>query len=187
MPRCRRNPSLVTRQLLNESSSAPAAKKSQSFLCPRPRHHVDARSAAQYLAHGIRNRAAVEVRVGFGGEVPVPLAARFSGHCSARITSGTSSSPPASSSSTLTSGFSARRRATTDPEEPDPQTMSRTAAVAQNQAVADCDERVRRSSPWLIASAGLVYMSSSHFDMLVELFCQLNRLRQCSIGVRRRL
>ena len=31
--------------------------------------------------------------------------------------------PPASSSSTLTSGFSASRRATTDPDEPDPQTM----------------------------------------------------------------
>jgi hypothetical protein len=36
------------------------------------------------------------------------------------MTLGASSSPPASSNSTLTSGFSARRRATTDPEEPDP-------------------------------------------------------------------
>ncbi len=31
--------------------------------------------------------------------------------------------PPASNSSTLTSGFSASRRATTEPEEPEPQTM----------------------------------------------------------------
>ena len=41
----------------------------------------------------------------------------------ASMTLGTSSLPPASSSSTLTSGFSASRRATTEPEEPDPQTM----------------------------------------------------------------
>src|ERR1700758_5643212 len=39
------------------------------------------------------------------------------------MTSGTSSHPPASSRSTLTSGFSASRRATTEPDEPDPQTM----------------------------------------------------------------
>src|ERR1700730_3050226 len=36
---------------------------------------------------------------------------------------GTSSSPPASIRRTLTSGFSASRRATTDPDEPDPQIM----------------------------------------------------------------
>src|SRR5258708_18422526 len=46
---------------------------------------------------------------------------RFAGHCSARITSGASSGPPASSSSTLTLGFSPRRRATTEPDEPEPQ------------------------------------------------------------------
>ena len=39
------------------------------------------------------------------------------------ITSGTSSSPPASISSTLTSAFSAKRAATTDPEDPAPQTI----------------------------------------------------------------
>jgi len=39
------------------------------------------------------------------------------------ITAGTSSSPPASRSRTVTSGVSARRRATTDPDEPEPQTM----------------------------------------------------------------
>jgi hypothetical protein len=33
------------------------------------------------------------------------------------------SSPPASIRRTLTSGFSANRRATTDPDEPDPQMM----------------------------------------------------------------
>src|SRR5258706_4923836 len=48
---------------------------------------------------------------------------RFSNHRPASVTLGTSSLPPASSNNTLTSGFSARRRATTDPEEPDPQTM----------------------------------------------------------------
>src|ERR1700738_2630779 len=48
---------------------------------------------------------------------------RLAPHCSARITAGTSSGPPASSSSTLTSAFSARRRATTEPDEPEPQTM----------------------------------------------------------------
>jgi hypothetical protein len=46
----------------------------------------------------------------------------LAGHCSARITLATSSSPPASTSKTLTSGFSASRRATTDPDEPAPQT-----------------------------------------------------------------
>jgi hypothetical protein len=38
-------------------------------------------------------------------------------------TLGTSSLPPASSTSTLTSGFSANLRATTEPEDPEPQTM----------------------------------------------------------------
>src|SRR5262249_9102341 len=41
----------------------------------------------------------------------------------ASMTLGSSSLPPASISSTLTSGFSARRRATTEPDEPDPQTI----------------------------------------------------------------
>jgi hypothetical protein len=49
--------------------------------------------------------------------------ARFKGHLTASVTFGTSSLPPASTNSTLTSGFSASRRATTEPEEPDPQTM----------------------------------------------------------------
>src|SRR6516165_11188471 len=44
-------------------------------------------------------------------------------HCRASATLGTSSSPPASNNRTLTAVFSARRRATTEPEEPDPQTM----------------------------------------------------------------
>src|SRR6266478_1066076 len=48
---------------------------------------------------------------------------RFSNHRADSVTLGTSSLPPASSNNTLTSGFSARRRATTEPEEPDPQTM----------------------------------------------------------------
>ena len=48
---------------------------------------------------------------------------RFIGHWPASMTSGILSLPPASISSTLTSGFSANRRATTEPEEPDPQTM----------------------------------------------------------------
>src|SRR5215813_7111372 len=48
---------------------------------------------------------------------------KFSNHLFASLTLGTSSLPPASSNSTLTSGVSANRRATTEPEEPDPQTM----------------------------------------------------------------
>src|SRR5258708_5795246 len=47
----------------------------------------------------------------------------LSGQLAGALTFGSSSSPPASSKSTCTSGFSARRRATTDPEEPDPHTM----------------------------------------------------------------
>jgi len=39
------------------------------------------------------------------------------------MTLGTSSPPPASSSSTLASRFSASRRATADPDDPEPQTM----------------------------------------------------------------
>jgi hypothetical protein len=37
----------------------------------------------------------------------------------------------------LTSAFSANRRATTDPDDPEPQTMSRNAASAQQTAFAD--------------------------------------------------
>src|SRR5215472_15286182 len=48
---------------------------------------------------------------------------RFKGQLAASLMLATSSSPPASSNRTFTSGFSARRRATTDPEEPDPHTM----------------------------------------------------------------
>src|SRR5215469_8271556 len=48
---------------------------------------------------------------------------RFMGQEAASLMLATSSSPPASSNSMFTSGFSARRRATTDPEEPDPHTM----------------------------------------------------------------
>jgi hypothetical protein len=44
-------------------------------------------------------------------------------HCPGSLTLGTLSSPPASIRRTLTSGFSASRRATTDPDEPDPQMM----------------------------------------------------------------
>jgi hypothetical protein len=39
------------------------------------------------------------------------------------MTEGTSSLPPASIRSTRTAGFSASRAATTQPEDPDPQTM----------------------------------------------------------------
>src|SRR5215472_4464412 len=42
-------------------------------------------------------------------------------HCRASLTLGTSSVPPASSSSTEARPLSARRRATTEPDEPDPQ------------------------------------------------------------------
>jgi hypothetical protein len=45
------------------------------------------------------------------------------GQAAAFMMFATSSLPPASSRSTLTSMFSANRRATTDPDDPDPQTM----------------------------------------------------------------
>src|SRR5215813_3143549 len=48
---------------------------------------------------------------------------RFMGQLVASRMLATSSSLPASSNNTFTSGFAARRRATTDPEEPDPHTM----------------------------------------------------------------
>src|SRR5215469_12621021 len=64
------------------------------------------------------------LRCGFGSALncqylSLPI---FVIHRRASVTLGTSSSPPASSNRTLTAGFSARRLATTDPEEPDPQT-----------------------------------------------------------------
>jgi hypothetical protein len=65
----------------------------------------------------------VEVEVVTARESPVPLTREFNGHRFASMTLGTSSRPLASSNSTLTSRFSASRRATTEPEEPDPQTM----------------------------------------------------------------
>jgi hypothetical protein len=57
------------------------------------------------------------------------------------MTLGTSWLPPASSSSTLTAGFSASRHATTEPEEPDPQTMK-----------SQCDFRVQICSMKSIVS-----------------------------------
>jgi hypothetical protein len=45
------------------------------------------------------------------------------GHWIASVKAGTLSSPPASTYSTLTSGFSASRRATTEPDDPAPETM----------------------------------------------------------------
>src|SRR5262245_5065018 len=65
------------------------------------------------------------LRLGFGAawncqSRSVP---RFWIHRSASMTLSASSPPPASRSRTDTSGFSASRRATTEPDEPDPQTM----------------------------------------------------------------
>jgi hypothetical protein len=48
---------------------------------------------------------------------------RRAGQRSGSMISGESSLPLASSRRTLTSAFSARRRATTEPDDPDPQTM----------------------------------------------------------------
>ena len=48
---------------------------------------------------------------------------RREGHADASLTLASSSLPPASSRRTLTSAFSASRRATTDPDDPEPQTM----------------------------------------------------------------
>ena len=44
------------------------------LMTARPSHHVDAGSAAQNLAHGVRKGASVEVGIGLPNEVPVPLA-----------------------------------------------------------------------------------------------------------------
>ena len=65
------------------------------------------------------------LRCGFGSAAnpqsrSLPI---FIAHWAASTTFGWSSLPPVSSRSTLTSTFSARRRATTDPEEPEPHTI----------------------------------------------------------------
>src|SRR5262245_59205233 len=68
----------------------------------------------------------------------------FMGQLAASLMLARSSSPPASSNKTFTSGFSARRRATTEPEDPDPHTMKSYCAFSPV---------VRRS--WLVRTRSL--------------------------------
>ena len=94
-----------------------------ALVTARPHHHVDARSPAKHFAHGPKQRSPVQIRIRPGLERQSRSLPRFSVQRAGSSTSGTASVPPASSSSTLTVGFSARRRATTELDEPDPQTM----------------------------------------------------------------
>jgi hypothetical protein len=57
------------------------------------------------------------------------------------------SSPPASSSSTLTSELSASRRATTEPDEPDPQTIKSYCGFKLEISLPDCCVLVLRTLP----------------------------------------
>jgi hypothetical protein len=82
---------------------------------------------------------------------------------------GTSSVSPASSKSTLTSGFSARWRATTEPEEPDPQTM-------KSQCDFRLDLRLRWFSRTRSQNLPLIvfhYSSSSQFSWACHGFLAL--------------
>src|ERR1700745_180807 len=100
------------------------AKKSQSFLCPRAQPSplmLDPPPSTLPILSGMER----PLRGGLGWPTNFQSSSvpSFPPKRAASVTLGTSSLPPASSKITLTSGFSARRRATTDPEEPDPQTM----------------------------------------------------------------
>src|ERR1700730_83970 len=79
------------------------------LMASGPDHHIDARAATQNLAHSHWNGTSVQSWIWLGSEASLMLAS--------------SSLPPASSRRTLTSAFSASRRATTDPDDPEPQTM----------------------------------------------------------------
>jgi hypothetical protein len=89
----------------------------------RPPHHVDTGTTPEALAHRRGDGPPVGCWVGLGDEAPIPFGARVASHPPGSLTSGTSSVPSASSSNTATFGFSASRRANTEPEDPDPQTM----------------------------------------------------------------
>lgn len=93
------------------------------LLAARPCHHVDARTPTENLSHRQRQRPAVEVPVRLSLERPIRSPPRLVCHRPGSLTLGKSSRPPASTNSTLAEPSSARRRATTEPEDPAPQTM----------------------------------------------------------------
>src|ERR1700730_6590924 len=106
------------------ASPASDAKKPQSFLCPCT-HAIalmlDPPPRTLPISRGIERP--LRWRLGCPRNLQLRSLVRFRGHLLASITSGTSSLSPASTNKTSTSGFSASRRATTEPEEPDPPTM----------------------------------------------------------------
>jgi hypothetical protein len=82
---------------------------------------------------------------------------RLLGQLAASRMLATSSSPPASSKSTFTSGFSARRRATTDPAEPDPHTMKSYCAV---------NSAGRRAVSWKLSKDNTHYLPSASYGVI---------------------
>src|SRR5215510_5069162 len=105
-------------------SPASDAKKSQSLLWPRaqiialmldppPKPFPIPKEMARPLSQGFGSVLNSQYR-------SLPM---FLIHWRASMTLGDSSSPPSSSSRTFSSGFSAILPATTEPEEPEPQTM----------------------------------------------------------------
>src|SRR6267154_2061179 len=106
---------------LQAASRASAAKKSQSFLCPRAqamRLMRDPPPSILPIFSGMER----PLRCGFGW--PIKAQSRslpmFRGHWPASMMLGISSLPPASTKRTLTFAFSAKRRATTEPDAPEP-------------------------------------------------------------------
>src|SRR5262245_844558 len=101
---------------------------------------------------------------------------RFSGHFSGSLTSATSSSPPASNSRTLTSGISARRRAITEPDDPEPQTMKSYCDLALCLA----DTRTPRCQS--DADDRLVWGAETDND-LTDVGCRIDHRRRRKHGV----
>src|ERR1700730_6855595 len=109
---------------LQAGSPASAAKKSQSFLCPRIQAitlmlEPPPRTLPMFIGMARPFRCELGSALKFQSRSDP----RLRNHCPGSFTLGPLSSPPASIRRTLTSGFSASRRATTDPDEPDPQMM----------------------------------------------------------------
>src|SRR5690349_19513581 len=104
-------------------SLASSAKRSQSARCPRAQTIElidDPPPTTLPIEKGI-DRPLI---CGFGNPLKPQSRSlpKFVGHWLGSVTLVALSSPPASTNNTLTSGFSAKRRATTDPADPAPQT-----------------------------------------------------------------
>jgi hypothetical protein len=93
------------------------------LVSARPGHDVDVDPPPSTLP--IFSGMERPLRCGFGWPIKAQSRSlpRFRGHWPASMMLGTSSLPRASSRRTLASAFSANRRATTEPDEPDPQTI----------------------------------------------------------------